>query len=175
DGAAELERQARRAEEAGEHRAAVVLWFRAGARRLRERRRVRADETTTATQVARAAGDDRVLALAVAHDRAAYGPGPVGPDASRGAREGWAAVLADRRPAGSEGPGPAGGTAGGGGTATTAGTPPGPGDLAGSSGDAGPAVGAGASGDSGPAVGAGASGDSDPHAPPRGPRPEDRA
>ncbi len=94
---ADLEREARRAEEAGEHRTAVVLWFRAGTRRLRDARRVRAAETATPSEVARAAEDHRVAVLAVDHDRAAYGPGPVGPDASRGAREGWAVVLREPR------------------------------------------------------------------------------
>lgn len=98
DAAGELEARAKRAEEQGEHRAAVVLWFRAGTRRLADRRRVRADGTATAGQVARESGDARVGALAVAHDRAAYGPGPVGADASRGAREGWAVVLRDPAP-----------------------------------------------------------------------------
>jgi hypothetical protein len=93
DAAAELERLARQAEEAGEHRAAVVLWFRAGTRRLRERRRVRVDVAATAAQVARESGDPRVATLAAEHDRAAYGPGPVPAEASRGAREGWTAVL----------------------------------------------------------------------------------
>jgi len=102
DPADDLERQALRAEEAGEHRAAVVLWFRAGTRRLGEALRIRADATATAGQVARASGDPRVLTLAVDHDRAAYGPGPVGADASRGAREGWRAVL--REPAGGDRP-----------------------------------------------------------------------
>jgi hypothetical protein len=102
DAAAELERLARHAEAAGEHRAAVVLWFRAGTRRLREARRVRGDAAATAAQVARESGDPRVATLAVEHDRAAYGPGPVPAEASRGAREGWAAVL--RGPA-DDGPG----------------------------------------------------------------------
>ncbi|MDO9410930.1 hypothetical protein [Patulibacter sp.] len=105
----DLERLALRAEQEGEHRAAVVLWFRAGARRLGGRSRtgaggaatagvpVTAAATATAGEVARASGDPRVRALAVDHDRAAYGPGPVGPEASRGAREGWRAVL--REPA----------------------------------------------------------------------------
>lgn len=123
DAAGELERQARRAEEAGEHRAAVVLWFRAGTRGLLERRRIRTAATSTAGQVARAAGDDRVAALAVAHDRAAYGPGPVDADASRGAREGWATVLR-------EGPASAdattAGTAAPVGTSTTVGRDAGP-------------------------------------------------
>lgn len=113
DGAADLERQALRAEEAGEHRAAVVLWFRAGTRGLLERRRIRTAGAGTAGQVARAAGDERVAALAVAHDRAAYGPGPVDADASRGAREGWATVLRDE-PAGGAPSTSADDTAGGG-------------------------------------------------------------
>lgn len=98
DATAQLEGRARRAEEQGEHRAAVVLWFRAGTGRLVEDRRVRVDGTATAGHVARESGDPRVGELAVAHDRAAYGPGPVGPDASRGAREGWAVVLREPAP-----------------------------------------------------------------------------
>jgi hypothetical protein len=94
DGADERERLALRAEEEGAHREAVVLWFGAGARRLAGRPGTGvATAVATAGQVARASGDPRVAALAVDHDRAAYGPGPVGPDASRGAREGWRAVL----------------------------------------------------------------------------------
>lgn len=93
DGADDLERLALRAEQDGEHRAAVVLWFRAGTRRLAARLRTAPDVTATAGQVARASGDPRVRDLAVAHDRAAYGPGPVGPEASAGAREGWRTVL----------------------------------------------------------------------------------
>jgi hypothetical protein len=127
--ASDLEAQARRAEERGEHRAAVVLWFRAGARRLAERRRVRADGAATAGQIARESGDPRVGELAVAHDRAAYGPGPVGADASRGAREGWAAVLRETAPVAVGGgtPGDRSGEAGAGGSgrpASTAGSPP---------------------------------------------------
>jgi hypothetical protein len=93
DDLAALERAARDAEARGDHRGAVVLWFRAGARRLGRRRGLRVPAVATAGQVARAAGDGRVTALAAAYDRAAYGPAPVGPDASAGAREGWAAVL----------------------------------------------------------------------------------
>lgn len=129
DETAELERQALRAEEAGEHRAAVVLWFRVGARRLAERLRLRAVGAATASQIARESGDPRVGALAVEHDRAAYGPGPVGADASRGAREGWRAVLREPVAAGDR---PTGGARSGDGSSA--------GDDAGPAGD-GPAVG----------------------------------
>ncbi|WP_022927122.1 hypothetical protein [Patulibacter americanus] len=93
DDLAALERAARDAEARGAHREAVLLWFRAGARRLTDRRGLRVPALATAGQVARAAGDPRVTALAAGYDRAAYGPAPVGPAASAGAREGWTAVL----------------------------------------------------------------------------------
>jgi hypothetical protein len=88
-----LEQQARAAERDGEHRIAVALWFAAGTRRLAASTPVRGDGTATSGQVARHSGDERVGVLAVAHDRAVYGPGPVGPEDSRAAREGWTAVL----------------------------------------------------------------------------------
>ena len=98
DGIAALEERARAAEGRGEHRTAVVLWFRAGAQRLAALRRVRADVASTAGDVARRSGDPRVAELATLHDRAAYGPGPVGADDSRGTRVGWATVLRDPAP-----------------------------------------------------------------------------
>lgn len=103
-----VERAARDAEARGEHRRAAVLWFRAGAGRLARRRGLRVPPVATAGQVARAADDPRVFALATAHDRAAYGPASVGPEASAAAREGWAAVLRDPEPgeSGTAGPAP---------------------------------------------------------------------
>ncbi len=94
---AELERHAREAEGAGEHRRAVVLWFRVGVLRLRERGRLRGAGPDTSGSVARALGDDRVSALAHGHDRAAYGAAPIEAPESAAAREGWAAVL-EREP-----------------------------------------------------------------------------
>lgn len=103
DGIAVLEERARAAEGRGEHRTAVLLWFRAGALRLATLRSLRADGTSTASDVAHRSGDPRVAGLATLHDRAAYGPGPVGADDSRGTREGWAEVLRDPAPPTEEG------------------------------------------------------------------------
>jgi len=93
----ELERRAQEAEARGDHRAAVVLRFRAGVRRLRERGRLPAAAAATSGTVAAATGDPRVAALARDHDRAAYGADEVGSELSRRAREGWTAVLAGGR------------------------------------------------------------------------------
>lgn len=92
-----LERGAREAEAAGEHRRAVVLWFRLGVLRLRERGRLRGPGPDTSGSVARALGDERVRALADGHDRAAYGAAPIEAPESAAAREGWTAVL-EREP-----------------------------------------------------------------------------
>lgn len=90
-----LEQRAADAEARGEHRAAVVLRFRAGTLRLLARGVLRPSAARTAGQVARAVPHPAIGALAAGYDRAAYGSGAVGPDDSRVAREGWSAVLAE--------------------------------------------------------------------------------
>lgn len=93
-----LEQRAADAEARGEHRAAVVLRFRAGTLRLLARGALRPSSARTAGQVARAVPHPAIGGLAAGYDRAAYGGGAVGPDDSRIAREGWSAVLAEPEP-----------------------------------------------------------------------------
>jgi hypothetical protein len=96
-GPAELERQARAAERAGDHDAAVRLRFAAGLLRLGAARAIDLRPSLTSGDVGRALQSHRYDALATTHDAVAYGGRRAAAADSDAAREHWPEVLGEAR------------------------------------------------------------------------------
>ena len=94
--AADLEREAARAERDGRFEEAVRLRFRAGLARLAEDGAIRTARSTPNAQLARMLHSSDFDALARRFDEIAYGASPAGPDDADDARRRWGQVATGR-------------------------------------------------------------------------------
>ncbi|MDJ0960373.1 MAG: hypothetical protein QNJ88_06925 [Acidimicrobiia bacterium] len=91
--AADLERRAQRAADAGDYGMAVRLWFEAGALRLADRGAVPRDTTSTSGAIRRAVPTATMAELTTTFDRVAYGQRHATSHDAQAAEQGWGRVI----------------------------------------------------------------------------------